>query len=221
MTGESRARCCSRYPAGRLRLLDGALTRSGPELLLGQYIEGAVRRANATRYQAADVQRWLSALADGLAWQARHAKSATDIELATWWQPSGRRATQLVHSALLLLFPVVTLAWLFDEWSSGGGYVQLDGIPVIDACGVAACLLVLGALAVRSPSPRRFRARQLITWRGARRFARGLVLGFFLGAPDVIKADARYMFSAVVTLTLLLGPVLRACLWRAGRAERR
>ena len=63
-------------------------TRRVDSLLLGRYVSSAVRLHDpAGRYTLPQVQRWLTALADGLAWQARHSGSATDIQLDQWWQP--------------------------------------------------------------------------------------------------------------------------------------
>jgi hypothetical protein len=165
--------------------------------LLGQYIEGAARRAKITRYQAADVQRWLAALACGLARQASLAKSATDIELATWWQPSGPWTARLAHTVLLLFPLAAALPWL---WFTGGwfgiSHPELDGswLPGVYAWHeiaktaapfgpgwLALFLLVFGVLASRSPLPRRLAVWQMITWRGVRRFVRGFAFGLFPG----------------------------------------
>jgi NACHT domain len=153
-------------------LLAQAPGEAVPEIdrrLLGQYIDNAVSLHDKTRrYQEADVRRWLAALATDLSRQAIHGKPATDIELATWWEPAGRRATRLVHTAPALAAALVSLII-----SAVTHNVTFAGIAVLP--------LLLAAAATRPPVPKRLRVRQLTTWQGVQGAARGLVLGLVLG----------------------------------------
>lgn len=79
-------------------------------MLLGRYIPAAVRlHQEGTRYTGEQVQRWLTALADGLAWQARHGRSATDITLHEWRRPPETWTAQ-ISSAALVLFPFLVVS---------------------------------------------------------------------------------------------------------------
>ena len=138
--------------------------------LLGRYVPAAVRLHDpAGHYTPHDVQRWLTALACGLAWQARHGRSATDIRLDQWWEPTGRRVTRLTHVALATLsaLPWLIFGAVIDNiWAAGFGASLF----------FAAFILASGA-----PSPQRLRIRQLNTIRGIRRLAVGLAFGLSFG----------------------------------------
>lgn len=54
------------------------------------------------------MRRWLTVLADGLAWPSRHGKSATDIVLHQWWQTADQQITRRAHTAIATL-PVIAL----------------------------------------------------------------------------------------------------------------
>jgi hypothetical protein len=98
-------------------------------LLLGGYVSSAVHLHDpAGRYTLPQVQRWLTALADGLAWQARHNGSATDIRLDQWWQPAGRWAISLGH---ITLAAVVAVSWLIAGFASGNLGFQRTGIMIV------------------------------------------------------------------------------------------
>ena len=153
--------------------------------LLGQYIANAVRlHDNAGRYQPADVRRWLTALTSGLARQASHGGSATDIELATWWAPTAGRAALLVHSLPAVLLggaaAVAVVLRTAVESSPSIAAVSLN-VALLEG-GIAVIPGVLGVMAARSPVPKRLRARQLATSRGLRGFVRGFAVGFGLGS---------------------------------------
>ena len=139
-------------------------------LLLSRYISSAIRLHDpAGRYDPQQVQRWLTALADGLAWQARHNKSATDIRLDQWWQPVGRWATRLTHTALAA---VPFLAWLI-----GGAVI---GGPLLASASVGFLVVAIPAID-SSPSPSRLKVRGMTTGRGLLRSAAGLAAGLTVG----------------------------------------
>lgn len=138
-------------------------------LLLSRYVSSVVRRHDSTgRYTGQQVQQWLTTLAYGLAWQAHHNGSATDIRLDQWWQLAGRQATRLFHSAVVAL-PV--LPWIIVAAST-------DNLFFLEiACG----LLAVAAF-VAPPYPKRLKLRGVISRRGFSAFIRGLVHGLLLGA---------------------------------------
>jgi hypothetical protein len=137
-------------------------------LLLGRYVPSAVRLHDPDgRYRPEQVQRWLTALADALAWQARHNLSVTDLQLGHWWRPVGQRSTTIAHAALLAILAV---PWFAAAILDNVGYA----IP-----GVS--LLLLAALACTVPSPKRLAVRQLTTLRGVRELVAGLAFGLTFG----------------------------------------
>jgi len=159
--------------------------------LLRQYIDNAVSLHDKTgRYQKADVRRWLAALAADLSQQAVHGKPATDIELATWWEPAGPRATRLLHTAPALAAALVSL--IFGAVTHHLAFVVLAVFPPL-----------LAAVAIRPPEPKRLRVRQLTTWQGVRRAVLGLALGLLLGV--VVALIAKYSsglaYNAVLTFS--------------------
>lgn len=172
--------------------------------LLGQYIANAVHlHDNAGRYQPGDVRRWLIALSSGLARQASHGGSATDIELATWWAPTAGRAARLVHSAPALMLggaaalAIVLNAVLKSSWTIAALLEEV----------LALIPIVLGAMAARSPVPKRLRARQLATLRGLRGIVRGLAFGFGLGSLFGLPYGI-WAYSTGVTLLEIFSPGL-------------
>jgi hypothetical protein len=188
-------------PAGLLLAAPGTTAEDPSEALtevdrqlLSQYIAGAVHlHDKAGRYRPADVQRWLTALADGLAWQARHAGSGTDIELATWWAPRGRWMARLAHGGLPFL-PALALSVLIGFLTPGL------------AAGPLAAAVVLALMAMRSPAPRRVGLRHLITWRGLARLIGSLALGTALGFTlAFVSGFAAFFGSSSLTDWLQLG----------------
>lgn len=140
------------------------------EVLLGRYVPAVVRLHDADgRYSLSQVQHWLTALAAGLAWQARHGGSATDIELHEWWRPVGRWRTRLGHAGVATL---PAIAWLITVGSSH------DDLQVI---GVL--LMVVGVLMSLMPgNPNRLDVRGLATRAALRHIhlkltSRGLTMG--------------------------------------------
>lgn len=161
------------------------------QLLLGGYVPAAVRlRDPAGRYDPLNVQRWLAALADGLAWQAHHARSASDIRLDQWWEPTGRRATRLTHIAVAA---VPALAWLM------AGSITFNPWFVVTGSFAAAA----AAAAEGRPSPERLRLGEVTTSRGMRRFAPGLAFG--LGVGTAAGQGAGLGVGLVVGLGIALG----------------
>ena len=145
-------------------------TRRVDRLLLGGYVSSAVRLHElAGRYTLPQVQQWLTALADGLAWQARHNGSATDIRLDQWWQPTGRWATKLIH---ITLTAVVALPWLIASAASGN----------LRFLGVAGSFVLVAFVAAFPYPPSRLKLRQIATPGGLGMLAIWLVVGFGLGA---------------------------------------
>jgi hypothetical protein len=126
-------------------------TRQVDRLLLGGYVSSAVHLHDPTgRYTVPQVQQWLTALADGLAWQAHHSKSATDIQLGQWWQPTGRRVTRLAHIALAVIFALIPII-------TG---VTSNNSTLLAAGGV---LVLASPTAGLSFSPDRLKVRQMTT----------------------------------------------------------
>lgn len=134
-------------------------------LLLGRYVSSAVRLHDpGRRYTEQDVQRWLTALADGLARQARQNKSATDIQLDRWWEPMGRWATRAVHIAVAAL---PGLAWLGYGLALHSFYF----------CTAGGFLFLLAFAAGPAQSPSRLKVRQMAARRGLTRLAVGVGVG--------------------------------------------
>jgi NACHT domain-containing protein len=130
--------------------------------LLNRYVPAAVGLHDPSgRYRPDDVERWLTALADGLAWQASHELSATDIRLDQWWKPTGRRATRLGHTTVVALAAV---PWFIAEVATGTWGFFVPG-----------ALVLAGALATRrTVAARRIRIGNVLTRRGLRDVAIGL-----------------------------------------------
>jgi hypothetical protein len=133
--------------------------------LLSRYVPAAVGLHDLDRrYRPGDVEQWLTALADGLAWQASHDLSATDIRLDQWWKPTGRWATRLGHTAVVALAAV--------PWFIAGAVTGTWGFFVPGA------LVLAGALATRrTVTARRIRFGNVLTRRGLRDVTIGLAFG--------------------------------------------
>jgi hypothetical protein len=158
------------------------------DLLLGHYISAAVRLyGKAGRYRVRDVQRWLVALAQGLARQAREGGSATDIELARWWEPVGTAATRFGHVAVIasvgLLWPFFFTGLRPDSLDSIFPHDYIPEDVKLSMAGFLAILVnvMLAALAGRSPEPVRLSIRKLATPRGMTRLILGFAIFFGLG----------------------------------------
>jgi NACHT domain len=135
--------------------------------LLGRYISSAVHLHDPDRrYTEQKVQRWMTALANGLAWQARHNKSATDIQLDQWWQPVGRKITQLSHMVVSAVPGLTLLAVAVFTHNPR-------------AAPIAAVPILLTFFAGYSISPSRLKARQIAGRR--RELAVGLAVGVAVG----------------------------------------
>jgi hypothetical protein len=79
-------------------------------LLLGGYVPAAVHLHDSERrYTVPQVQRWLTSMADGLAWQAHHHRSASDIRLDQWWRPSSQQLSRFIHCVLAA---IPSLGWI-------------------------------------------------------------------------------------------------------------
>jgi hypothetical protein len=168
------------------------------ELLLTRYIAVKVHLyGRATNYTPQRVQRWLAAMAGGLAWQAHHDGSATDIQLDLWWRPVGEKLTRLVHMAAVL---IIAVPWLVAAVTTH----QL-GLAIIGAT-----VLPFVVLASFSPSPHQLRFSQLRTPRGLlevlSRTAVGLIAGLALGLAG------RFASPVIAVLTFALGLALMATL---------
>ena len=142
-------------------------------LLLGRYIPSTVRLHDTDgHYSPNQVQQWLTGLAKGLAWQALHDGSATDIELHEWWQPTARRGAPLIHIVLLGVFAA---PWLV------AASLRRDAAFFL----VGGLLAFFAVTAGMRTTARRLSFRQLTTGYGlqriVRRLARWLAIGLVLG----------------------------------------
>jgi hypothetical protein len=135
-------------------------------LLLGRYVPARVRlHSQQNGYTLQQVEQWLTALADGLFWQARHDRSATDIRLGDWWRPVAQRVIWLAHISLIA---VLALPWLVV------GVIR--HLPFI--AGIGGLVLLMAVVASMPISPKRLELRRLATLRGFRTFAGWGALGF-------------------------------------------
>ena len=109
-------------------------------LLLGGYVPAAVHLHDpAGRYTVQQVQRWLTGVADGLAWQAQNYRSASDIRLDQWWQPASRQLSRFIHCVLAA---IPGLAWIIagsftNDAALVGGAVLLLVVPIAGTGTVA------------------------------------------------------------------------------------
>jgi hypothetical protein len=162
-------------------------TRRLDALLLGSYVPSAVRLYDPTgRYPVERVQRWLTVLADGLAWQGRNGRSATDIQLVEWWRPAAGRFAHLAHLALAAAPGV---AWLIYGAAKGERFVLLLGAMIAVAGG---------AMTIRRPSASRLNLHGITGPRlGAfiRSAANGIPVGIVIGITAGVQfglADGIY-----------------------------
>ena len=89
-------------------ITDSGYSTHVDRMLLGNYVSTVVSlHEETTPYTEPKVRRWLTNLADDLAWQARHGRSATDITLHEWWHFRETRIAQ-IPSAILMLLPGLT-----------------------------------------------------------------------------------------------------------------
>ncbi len=158
-------------PSGLLPAAPGLTGKAAQEyaqridgVLLGRYVSAAVRLHDPSgRYTERHIQRWLVALADGLAWQSRHRRSATDIQLDQWWRPR-QRTIRLSHVAVAAVPGLICLI-------ASAVTADLAFVPAGGGC------LLVAALASISLPQRQLKGRQMATLRGLGRLAVGLSLG--------------------------------------------
>lgn len=161
-------------------------------LLLESYLPAMLRLHDpGGRYRQAGVRRWLTALADSLAWQAEHGRSATDIDLAQRWRPVGRRITALAHAAVTTVPALVYVTGLTDTRLS---------VPL------SCVLLVPAALALRSHSLRRIH-RPRLSIRRLRNLGSGLGAGLTVAPSGGSSAWTRYHITVVVNAARGRGPL--------------
>lgn len=152
-------------------------------LLLNRYVAAAVRLHDpAGRYSPEDVERWLTAIADGLAWQKRHELSGTDLRLDQWWRSVGHRATRVTH---IFLVALVALTWFTAAVKMNRAGYTVIGLALLPVIGVA----------LSTPDPKRLALRRLLG-DGIPDLALGFVLGAVIGA------------GSALVLGILLGLVL-------------
>ena len=102
-------------------------------LLLGGYVPAAVHLHDpAGRYTVQQVQHWLTGVADGLAWQARNYRSASDIRLDQWWRTANRQLSRFIHCVLAA---IPGLAWIIagsftNSVTLIGGVILLLFVPI-------------------------------------------------------------------------------------------
>lgn len=134
--------------------------------LLDSYVSSAVRLHAAGRYREHEVRSWLSALADGLAWQARHGRSGTDIRLDEWWAADGHLAIRLSHIVLACL---PALPWLIVSAVTGKAWFLIPAGSV---------LLLSVITAGGTASAKRLGLKNAITRRGMRAFRNNVFVGY-------------------------------------------
>lgn len=157
-------------------------------LLLDRYVPSAVHLYGPYRdYTHQEVQKWLTSLADGLARQARHNGSATDIRLDQWWKASGRRLTLLVCGSLTT---IPALPWLIAAVITHNAFFYTIG----------GCVLIIAAISTTSFTEEvfgtlgRLRIRELFTLDGLSSLWEGLQAGYFMG----------FYFAAILAITFWL-----------------
>jgi len=139
-------------------------------LLLDRYVPSAVRLHDPTgkQYTPQQVQRWLTALAKDLDWQARNGGSATDLQLDKWWRPAAGRTAAFAHMALVALI-AVPIFLAAAHWRDGGLLMAGIGVLIITVAGGF------------SPSLHRLNIGQLTSRRGLRKLASSLRFGLMAG----------------------------------------
>jgi hypothetical protein len=163
--------------------------RQVDDLLLSSYVPAAVRLHDlAGRYNPAQVERWLTALAGGLTWQADHGRSATDIELYQWWRPAGQRATRLVHMTLVVVLSAVVLTSI--------------AVP-----GELPIMLLCALMAGMAPRPARLKLPRLTTLVRLRKLVSWLMWGLVIGSLAGLLGGFRF------AVFLGLGVAMGAATW--------
>lgn len=170
-------------------------------LLLDRYVPAKVSLHNrGDGYAPQQVQRWLTALANGLDWQECHNGSATDIQLDLWWRPVGQWVTRFAHMAVVA---VTALPW----------FAVAAIKHQLSSAVIGATILPFVVAAAFAPSPRQLKARQLTTRRGLLRFllqfvtvvATGLALGLTGRLGSVLAAALTLLLAAGLALALAAG----------------
>jgi len=127
--------------------------RSLDNHLLRQYIASAATLHSASRYDPGDVQRWLTAIAEGLARQANQGRPATDIRLDQWWVASAAGTARSLHRAPFWFFAAT---WFLIFLNAGSP----------EMLSVVIGLCVMARRAGGPPQAQRLRLRGLATARG-------------------------------------------------------
>ena len=165
------------------------------QLLLDGYVSAAVRLHDpAGRYPQAQVLHWLMALADGLAQQARHGGSATDIRLDQWWQATARNAARVTHLAMAAAPSVgLGITWAVARNPGLAWFILPASLPIVTAGS--------------APHPHRLKARLIAAHRilrGASVWAGlGAGLGAWLAAGPVVGLVSGLV--TMLTLALIMG----------------
>jgi hypothetical protein len=136
------------------------------DLLLPGYVSHAVRLHSAGRYTEDEVKDWLTALANGLAWQGRHDKSGSDIRLDDWWLPDGHLGIRLSH---VLLASLPSIPWIVAAAVLGNAWFLLPA---------GAVLLLAATTAGGNVSAQRLDLKNAFTRRGLRVFRRSVLIGY-------------------------------------------
>lgn len=163
-------------------------------LLLDRYVASAVQLHDPDRrYAYRSVQKWLTALAAGLAWEARGGMSGTDIVLAQWWRPAGQWVTRAAHIALAAIPGIIALV--------AAAITMNNQLRVIGGAAVVTALT-----AALPPSPKRAKFRQLTSRAGLKRAAIGFAaaLTFWL-LTGVVLGLALESHTTTAAGLLLLG----------------
>jgi NACHT domain len=169
-------------------------------LLLGSYVPSAVRLHPAgTPYSEPQVRQWLTALADGLAWQSRHGRSATDIVPHQWWRPAGQQITRGAHAVIATL---PAIAWLIAAAATRHAEFAAAG------CG----LLLIGFLAAIESYPRRMNIRKITKRQGLSGVAFGVAVGAAGGVAFGVVFGAAYGLTVGVAVWVAGGAALGVAL---------
>jgi hypothetical protein len=154
-------------------------------LLLADYVSRAVHLHDlARRYTTPQVQRWLTALASSLAWQATHSGSATDIQLDQWWRPTGRWAIRIVQITLTAGLITGAITWAATTGANNLKYHQ--GLPFI----VGFSILIAFLTGIPFP-PFQLKVRQIMTSASLGALAIGLAIGLAAGIGIVLTSKAK------------------------------
>jgi hypothetical protein len=170
--------------------------------LLASYVPAAVRLydPDGRRYRLADVERWLIALAGGLAWQASIGMSATDIRLDGWHHFARDGVTRSACYAAEAL-PAVALVMVGYNISRHA-FIALVTLSVMVQVGVA--------FSRRTRGPRRFTLSRVKTREGLLDIRFGLliwlVVGLLAGLSMGIVLGPGYGLVAGLVVGLVVGP---------------